>query len=155
MNGRAPFYATGPTYDPRRSNEPDALWKKISTTQASAAMSISSKHSRCLTPTTGTCMAAAIHCGASVMVTANLRDFPINVLSFHGIEAQHPDAFILGLFQTSPNEVIAALRELRGDLMKPALTAAELLAAMGRQGLSESVDALGLFVGRCRSGIES
>jgi len=40
-------------------------------------------------------LAAAIHCGASVIVTANLRDFPNEILSLHGIEAQHPDAFIL------------------------------------------------------------
>ena len=39
-------------------------------------------------------LAAAIHGGASVIVTVNLRDFPTNILTTHGIEAQHPDTFI-------------------------------------------------------------
>lgn len=90
-------------------------------------------------------LAAAIHCGAGVIVTANLRDFPSDVLSFHGIEAQHPDAFLLGIFETAPNEVIAALRELRCDLKNPPMTAAALLAAMSRQGLSASANVLAAF----------
>ena len=91
-------------------------------------------------------LAAAIHCGAGIIVTANLRDFPNNLLAVHGIEAQHPDAFILGLLQTSPNEVIDSLHELRSDLINPPMTADELLAAMRRQGLSASADALVSFV---------
>jgi len=90
-------------------------------------------------------LAAAIHCRANVIVTANLRDFPSDTLLFHGIEAQHPDAFILGLFKAAPNEVIVALRELRQDLKNPPLTAADLLAAMGRQGLSASADTVAPF----------
>jgi hypothetical protein len=38
-------------------------------------------------------LAAAIHGGASIIVTVNLRDFPANVIETHGIEAQHPDTF--------------------------------------------------------------
>ena len=39
-------------------------------------------------------LAAAIRCGASVIVTRNLKDFPAETLSKYGIEAQHPDEFI-------------------------------------------------------------
>ena len=91
-------------------------------------------------------LAAAIHCGAGVIVTANLRDFPASTLSTYGIEAQHPDAFILGLFNADPNVVLASLRELRASLKKPPLTAAELLSSMARQGLMGSADALGGFI---------
>ena len=49
-------------------------------------------------------LAAAIYCRASVIVTANLRDFPREVISLHGIEAQHPDRFILDLFGMSPTK---------------------------------------------------
>jgi hypothetical protein len=91
-------------------------------------------------------LAAAIHCGASVIVTANLRDFPREILSLHGIEAQHPDAFILELLKAFPHEVVGALRRLRRALKNPPMTPASLLAAMSRQGLSASADALGGFV---------
>ena len=92
-------------------------------------------------------LAAAIHCGARVIVTANLRDFPNATLALHDIEARHPDAFILGLLTAFPDEVLGTMRRLRHGLNKPPMTATELLVVMGRQGLPESADALGRFVG--------
>jgi hypothetical protein len=91
-------------------------------------------------------LAAALHCGATIIVTANLRDFPNEALAAHGIEAQHPDAFIFDLFKTSPNEVVAALRELRADLVNPPMAASDLLAAMTRQGLPTTAKALSGFI---------
>lgn len=38
-------------------------------------------------------LAAAIKCGASVIVTYNLRDFPAEILKCFEIEALHPDVF--------------------------------------------------------------
>jgi len=91
-------------------------------------------------------LAAAIHCGARVIVTANLRDFPNATLALYDIEARHPDSFILGLLTAFPDEVLGTLRRLRNGLNKPPMTPDELLAAMARQGLSASADALGKFV---------
>jgi predicted nucleic acid-binding protein len=91
-------------------------------------------------------LAAAIHCGANIIVTANLRDFPGDALAARGIEAQHPDTFILGLFRTSPDEVVASLRELRGDLTNPSMTAGDLVDALTRQGLPATAEALGAFI---------
>lgn len=90
-------------------------------------------------------LAAALHCEAQILVTANLRDFPEVVLSPRGVEAQHPDAFILCLFNASPEGVIDSLRELRGSLKNPPMTAAALLAEMDRQGLRETAQALSAF----------
>src|SRR5690606_4809792 len=39
-------------------------------------------------------LAAAIKCGASVIVTFNLKDFPSDVLEPFEVEAMHPDDFI-------------------------------------------------------------
>ncbi|HVB88748.1 MAG TPA: PIN domain-containing protein, partial [Beijerinckiaceae bacterium] len=89
---------------------------------------------------------AAIHCGASLIVTANLRDFPTEILSSHGIKAQHPDAFILMCFKSSPREAVGALRKLRLSLKNPPMTPTVLLATMSRQGLSASADALGEYI---------
>jgi hypothetical protein len=87
-------------------------------------------------------LAAAIHCGARIIVTANLRDFPAEVLSNHDIEARHPDAFILGLLASSRNEALGTIRRLRHGLTKPAMTTNDLLAALARQGLLATVEAL-------------
>lgn len=90
-------------------------------------------------------LAAAIHCGARFIVTMNLRDFPESALAGFGIEAAHPDAFILGLLDTDQANVVAALHRLRAALKKPPLTAADLLAIMKKQGLTASADALAVF----------
>jgi len=58
-------------------------------------------------------LAAAIHCGARVIVTANLRHFPAESLALHDVEAQHPDVFVLGILTASPTETVATLRRLR------------------------------------------
>jgi len=40
-------------------------------------------------------LAAAVHGGASIIVTSNLRDFPNAALAIHGITATTPDSFAL------------------------------------------------------------
>lgn len=57
-------------------------------------------------------VAAAIHSGAQLIVTRNLRDFPAGTLALWGIEAKHPDAFLTEVHQGSPN----ALREIVGAI---------------------------------------
>jgi hypothetical protein len=91
-------------------------------------------------------LAAAIHCQAQVIVTTNLRDFPDTGLAKFGIEAVHPDAFILGLLEADQSEVVAVLHWLRSTLKKPPITAIDLLADMKRQGLTATADALGAFI---------
>ncbi len=92
-------------------------------------------------------LAAAIHGGATVIVTANLRDFPAAILAGHGIVAQHPDAFLHELFKSNPGDVLSALRTLRLDLKNPPRTAVELLSLMERQNLTASAAALRPFAG--------
>ena len=87
-------------------------------------------------------LAAAIHCGAGVIVTVNLRDFPSGVLATHGVEARHPDSFIRNLLNDRPDEVLAAVRTQQATLKKPPLSIEELLALFERYGLIETVAAL-------------
>ena len=58
-------------------------------------------------------LAAAIRCHASVIVTFNERDFPAEVLSPFGLEAQHPDAFVENLFDLDPAAVVTAAQRQR------------------------------------------
>jgi len=44
-------------------------------------------------------LVAAISAEAELIVTFNLKDFPTSILSHRGIEAIHPDDFILGLIE--------------------------------------------------------
>lgn len=50
-------------------------------------------------------LAAAIRANASVIVTFNLRDFPSELLAQYGIEAQHPDEFIVHLIDLNQAKV--------------------------------------------------
>ena len=84
-------------------------------------------------------LAAAIQCGASVIVTLNLQDFPPQALSPFSIEAQHPDDFVLGLLETFPELVTEAAKHHRDSLQKPAKTLGEYFAELEAQGLSKSV----------------
>ena len=61
-------------------------------------------------------LAAAIRARADVIVTINLRDFPAETLAAFGIEAQHPDEFVLHLLDLSPGVVVGAAQDHRLSL---------------------------------------
>lgn len=84
-------------------------------------------------------LAAAIRCGADVIVTQNLKDFPQSALTPHGIEVQHPDAFIVQLLDLFPGEVVGAAREHRASLKRPQKTVNEYLNTLESHGLSRTV----------------
>ena len=75
-------------------------------------------------------LAAAIRCGASVIVTCNLVDFPRESLHEFGIEAQHPDEFILNLLDLAPGLVIEAAENHRTSLKNPPKTVDEYLTML-------------------------
>ena len=83
-------------------------------------------------------LAAAIRSGAEVIVTYNLADFPRDALAQFGIEAQHPDEFIMNLLRLAPSVVCAAVQRQRQNLKNPPRTADELLKTFERHGLSQT-----------------
>ena len=93
-------------------------------------------------------LAAAIHGGASVIVTANLRDFPAEALAPHRLIAQHPDSFVLTLLATDPDAVLAVMREHRFSLVNPPKTAKEYLATLERHHMTATVAALRAVIER-------
>ncbi|MFV0302461.1 MAG: RSP_2648 family PIN domain-containing protein [Paracoccus sp. (in: a-proteobacteria)] len=54
---------------------------------------------------------AALNGGADLIVTANLRDFPRSALAAVGLRAEHPDAFLTGLWAHDPDPVAMAVRD--------------------------------------------
>jgi predicted nucleic acid-binding protein len=83
-------------------------------------------------------LAAAIATAADAIVTFNLRDFPAAVLTGHGVEAMHPDDFLMGFAAAMPRQVLVAVRTCLARLTNPPITPDAYLAALGRLGLTEA-----------------
>lgn len=64
-------------------------------------------------------LAAAIVGKAQVIVTNNLRDFPIAALQPYQVEAQSPDTFLTNLFGLYPQDLRCILTEQGQDLRIP------------------------------------
>ena len=90
-------------------------------------------------------LAAAIHSGADVIVTYNVKDFPSDAILKFGIEAQHPDDFIRNWIDDNSLIVCAAARLQRQNLKNPPKTIDEFLDVLERQRLPQTVAALRQF----------
>jgi len=84
-------------------------------------------------------LAAAVRAGAQAIVTFNLSDFPVAVLAPPGLEAKHPDDFLLDTLDLSVGAVYSAIREQQADLRNPPRSLTDLLDTLGAQGLPQSV----------------
>jgi len=84
-------------------------------------------------------VAAAIRCGAQAIVTYNLKDFPQSALKPFGIEAKHPDDFVLDAMGISLEAVIRAVKEQSAALRTPPVAIHELLQTLRALGLEQSV----------------
>jgi hypothetical protein len=84
-------------------------------------------------------VAAAIRCGAQTIVTFNLADFPSDALAPFGLEAQHPDAFLLDAMDLAPGAVCAALSQQVASLKSPPRSLREVLDTLERAGVARSV----------------
>ena len=85
--------------------------------------------------------AVRIRANADVIVTINLRDFPSDITAPFGIEAHHPDDFVLTLLDSDLEAVVAAAESHRLSLKNPAKSLGEYLEALQRQGLVGAVQA--------------
>ncbi|MEH2922413.1 PIN domain-containing protein [Samsonia erythrinae] len=90
-------------------------------------------------------LAAAIRCGASVIVTFNQRDFPADILASYGIEPQHPDEFVENLFDLDAASVVAAAQRQRSQLKNPPIDVDHYLEILFRQGLVQTTKALATY----------
>lgn len=87
-------------------------------------------------------LAAAIRCGADVIVTFNLADFPEDVLSVYDVTAQHPDDFVAHQFTLNAGAVCFAARQHRASLRNPAFSPLEYLDILQRAGLPKTAAVL-------------
>lgn len=87
-------------------------------------------------------LAAAIAGHADCIVTANLKDFPAATLGPLGIEALHPDSFLVAQLDLDAFSVLPAFKGMRARLKNPAMTSAAFADAMERNGLIETAQFL-------------
>lgn len=73
--------------------------------------------------------AAAVRCGAQVIVTINERDFTELP---EGIEAQHPDEFLGNLFDLDPDGMVILVRSQAADLKNPPRSFADVLSVLAK-----------------------
>lgn len=87
-------------------------------------------------------VAAALVGHADAIVTFNLKDFPSSVLEPIGLEAQHPDDFVVNQLHLNLTEALKAAKAQRMRLMRPTQTAEQLLATLERCGMPQTASLL-------------
>lgn len=80
-------------------------------------------------------LAAAIAGHADCIITMNLRDFPEQVLAPFGIEAIHPDEFLIAQMDLDHLGMLAAFKRQRERLRRPEMVPEAFADAMARNGL--------------------
>jgi predicted nucleic acid-binding protein len=84
-------------------------------------------------------LAAAIECNAQLIVTFNVKDFPTAALLPFGIEAQHPDDFIVSQRAADAEAVDRAIASQLASLRHPPQTMAMLFDTLERQQLTQAM----------------
>jgi predicted nucleic acid-binding protein len=87
-------------------------------------------------------LAAAIKSRAQVIVTTNLKDFPVQLLDGWNVEAKHPDEFLLDQIDLDRQAVHTAVQGIADAWRNPPGTMHDVLDRLERDGLVESVATL-------------
>lgn len=80
-------------------------------------------------------LAAAICGHADAIVTFDLAHFPAAVLAPFGIEAQHPDEFLLNQIDLNAIAALKSVKAMRARWHKPPVAALELAGTLEKLGL--------------------
>ncbi len=72
-------------------------------------------------------LAAAIHSNSHIIVTFNLKDFPIGALAPHNAVSLHPDVFLTRLHALYPDALDSVITQQAAALKKPPVTVERLL----------------------------
>ena len=87
-------------------------------------------------------VAAALESESDLIITFNLRDFPLNQLDGFGMEANHPDDFLVGLFKTDEYRGSQAFEKQLKRLKNPPIDSAQLLQILKKAGLPKTATIL-------------
>lgn len=87
-------------------------------------------------------LAAAVVGRADVIVTANLKHFPAEALAPYGLEAQHPDEFLMHQRDLNHDRFLQCVKRIRSRLVNPPLTAEEYVERLRKSQLVLVADAI-------------
>lgn len=89
-------------------------------------------------------LAAAVACDADRIITCNLRDFPRASCEPYGAEPEHPDDFLLGLWDREPRLVTRVILAQAADTGRhgPRLTPGDVLDYLASAGARRFADAV-------------
>lgn len=82
-------------------------------------------------------LAAAIAGKAPVIVTWNLKDFPVPNLRPYGVISQSPDDFLFELHAAFPDALISSVRRARHNLRKTAPSVESFVEVLEQGGLKK------------------
>lgn len=91
-------------------------------------------------------LAAAIRCEAHTIVTDNLKDFPVNILSKYNIFPLSSDQFLCKLLEVDPDTIIRVLGEQSVNLVNPSIELDELLDSLSKNHVPEAVEIIWDFL---------
>lgn len=91
-------------------------------------------------------LAAAVKAQAQIIVTYNLKDFPLDSLIPFGIEVQHPDDFFLNQCDLRQNIFLSVVKKIRLSLKRPPKTAREYLDVLRKNSLAKTAEFLEDYV---------
>ena len=83
-------------------------------------------------------LAAAIVAKCDLLITQNIRHFPVEYLSTFGIRASNPDDFLAALLLSNPDKSCASVNKILSRLIAPAYTFDQYLAQLGKNGLYQT-----------------
>lgn len=87
-------------------------------------------------------LAAAIKSNADIIITNNLKDFPMEYLDAFGLEAKNADDFLTDTIDLNPKIAINSFRKLVMNRKNPDLDAYQVLNALRKNGLKNTADYL-------------
>src|SRR2546430_9484322 len=79
-------------------------------------------------------LAAAVHSGATKIVTANVADFPPESTAPYGIEVVRPDDFLRQVWQDDPQLMTEVIRQQAADARNPGMTPQQVLTSLENGG---------------------
>lgn len=92
-------------------------------------------------------IAAAVKTQAHAIVTENIADFPVELLSKLNLETRTADEFIADTIALEEGLAIPAIRNMRLRLTRPEMDASDLLRSFEAHGLFETVSVLTQHIG--------